>query len=99
MTTSTNCAATASSVSASTSRLNAMMPPNADVRSVASAPAYASRVVGALATPQGLACLTMTHVGASNRVTHVHAASASATLLYESALPCSCRYVAMLPAG
>src|SRR5512133_1184672 len=99
MTTSTNCAATASSVAASTSPLNAMMPPNADVRSVASAFPYASSKFAALATPHGLACLTITHVGSANRVTHVHAASASATLLYDSSLPCSCLHDARLPTG
>src|SRR5439155_4866861 len=85
--TSTNCAATASTVAASTLRLNAMMPPKEDVGSVANAARYASNGVAAIATPQGFACLTMTHAGSANVRTHSHAASLSAMLLYESSLP------------
>ena len=95
--TSRNCADTASTVAASTGRLNAMMPPNADVGSVASALRYAASGVAAMATPQGFACLTITHAGSANVFTHSHAASLSATLLYDSSLPCSCRYVAIVP--
>ena len=39
------------------------------------------------ATPQGLACLTMTHAGSLNSLTHSQAASASTILLYDSSLP------------
>ncbi len=45
----------------------------------------------AIATPHGFACLTMTHAGSSKTRTHSSAASVSATLLYDSSLPCSCR--------
>jgi hypothetical protein len=41
--------------------------------------------------------LTITHAGPSNWRTHSHAASASAMLLYESSLPCSCVNVASVP--
>jgi hypothetical protein len=51
------------------------------------------------ATPQGLACLTITHAGASNVFTHSHAASLSAMLLYDSYLPWRCRYPAIVPAA
>ena len=80
-TTSTNCFDTSSAVAPSTSRLNAMIPPNADVGSVSSARWYAVKVSAAIATPHGLACLTITHTGTSNDRAHSHAASASATLL------------------
>ena len=46
--------------------------------------------VPATATPQGLACLTITQAGASNCRTHSSAVSLSAMLLYESSLPCNC---------
>ena len=39
----------------------------------------------------------MTHAGASKLFTHSHAASASAMLLYESSLPCSCLAVTSEP--
>ena len=97
--TSRNCAATVSTVAASIGRLKAMMPPNADTGSVATAFLYASIGVSAIATPQGFACLTMTHAGSANVFTHSQAASLSAMLLYESSLPCSCRKLAMLPAS
>ena len=66
------------------------MPPKAEVGSVANACWYASSGVSATATPHGLACLTMTQAGSSKVLTHSHAASASAMLLYDSSLPCSC---------
>ena len=47
-------------------------------------------MVPASATPQGLACFTMTHAGASNWRTHSSAVSLSAMLLYDSSLPCIC---------
>jgi hypothetical protein len=64
--------------------LKAMMPPKAEVGSVLKAlrrpPALAPT-----ATPQGLACLTMTQaagaIDASKALTHSQAASASAMLL------------------
>ena len=48
------------------------------------------------ATPHGFACLTMTQAGSSKLFTHSSAASVSATLLNESALPWSCLAVATL---
>ncbi len=57
------------------------MPPNADVGSVANALRYASSGVAAIATPHGLACLTITHADSAKVFTHSHAASLSATLL------------------
>ena len=54
-------------------------------------------------TPQGLACLTMAHrriAHASKLFTHsASAASVSATLLYDSSLPCSCVATAMPALG
>ena len=81
MTTSTNCFATASAVGPSSGRLNAMIPPNAEVGSVLNARWYAVSVSAPSATPHGLACLMITHAGRSNVFTHSHAASASAMLL------------------
>ena len=73
------------------------MPPKAEVGSVFSAFAYAVAQSSATATPHGLACLTITHAGAAKLLTHSHAASASAMLLYESSLPCSCLAVTSEP--
>ena len=42
------------------------------------------------ATPQGLACFTITHDGLSNCLTQANALSASTKLLYDSYLPTSC---------
>ena len=42
-----------------------------------------------VATPQGLACLTITQAGATNCRTHSIAVSASAMLLNDSSLPCT----------
>jgi hypothetical protein len=81
MTTSTNCFATASAAGPSTARLNAMMPPKAEVGSVRKALRYAASGVSATATPQGLACFTITHAGTSKVRQHSQAASASAMLL------------------
>ena len=69
------------------------MPPKAEVESVLNAFSYASCAVTPMATPHGLACLMMTQaapLAGSNDFTHSHAASASAMLLYDSSLPCSC---------
>src|ERR671937_548779 len=44
----------------------------------------------ATATPQGFACLTITHAGSSNSRMQSRAALRSLRLLYESARPCSC---------
>ena len=63
------------------------MPPKAEVGSVLNAKSYASKIEFASATPQGLACLTITQAGSSNALTHSQAASASTILLYESSLP------------
>ena len=50
-----------------------------------------------MATPQGFACLTITQAQSSKLFTHSHAASASARLLYDSALPCRCAAVTNVP--
>ena len=55
---------------ASTGRLNAMMPPNADVGSVRDAPGTPRAASRAIATPHGFVCLTMTHAGSANVFTH-----------------------------
>src|SRR6185437_6472062 len=81
--TSTNCAPTASAVSASTLRLNAIMPPKAVVGSVASALRYASNGVAATATPQGLAWLTSTQAVSLNVLTHSQAASVGDVVVRE----------------
>src|ERR1700722_8857049 len=87
--TSTNCRSTmAEAVVASNSRLNAMIPPNADVGSVRYARSYASRGVAATDTPHGLACFTITHAASANWRTHSIAVSASAMLLNDRSLPC-----------
>jgi hypothetical protein len=52
----------ASAVAASSGRLVATMPPNAETLSQARASFQASRSVSRVATPHGLACLTMTMV-------------------------------------
>jgi len=57
------------------------MPPNADVGSVLKAKSYASYTEFVSATPHGFACLTITHAGSLNALTHSHAASASTILL------------------
>ena len=59
------------------------MPPKALVGSVWKALPYACSALAPTATPQGLACLTMTQAGvaASKLLTHSQAASASAMLL------------------
>ena len=75
--------------SASSGRLKAMIPPKADVGSVAKARSYAACGVAAMAAPQGLACLTITQAHSWNAPTHWMAASASARLLKLSALPCT----------
>src|SRR5471032_1485693 len=91
--TSTNSLASSVAAAAPTSVLKAMMPPKADVGSVCSARLYASAASAPSATPQGLACLTMTQAALWSKpprlLTHSHAASASAMLLYDSSLPCS----------
>ena len=60
---STKSLATSSAVAASTTRLNASTPPNAETGSHASAFRYASRKVACSAVPQGLLCLMMTAAG------------------------------------
>ena len=69
MMTSVNSAAMCSARSASSVRFSAMMPPNAETGSQRRAACQALSRVGAEATPQGLACLTMTMVGAVNSAT------------------------------
>ena len=68
-------------VSSSNSRLNAIIPPNAEVGSVWNANSYACNGESAIATPQGLACLTITQAGSVKHFTHSRAASVSAMLL------------------
>jgi hypothetical protein len=51
----------------STSRFSTTMPPYAEVGSEASAFSYASSTVAPIATPQGFACLTITHAAARTR--------------------------------
>jgi hypothetical protein len=58
--TSTNCLETACAHAPSTGRLNATMPPKAEVGSVRNARAYASPTSAPTATPHGFACLTIT---------------------------------------
>src|SRR5207247_1651823 len=62
---STNSFATSSAVAASTWRLNASTPPNAETGSHASAFKYASRSVACSAVPQGLLCFMITAAGFS----------------------------------
>ena len=57
------------------------MPPNAEVGSVLKAFKYAVKILSLTATPQGLACLTITQAGSSKDFTHSNAASVSAILL------------------
>ena len=100
MSTSTNCLPTiAPRLSPSSGRLKAMMPPKAEVGSVANAFVVGVERGPPMATPHGLACLTITQAGVCRRsCTHSSAASASAMLLYESSLPCSMRAPATVPA-
>ncbi len=70
-----------SAAAASSTRFAATMPPNAETGSQRSAASHASASVAAEATPQGLACLTMTMVGSENSATHSKAASVSLRLL------------------
>ena len=90
ITTSVKTLEIASAVSAPTSPLTATMPPNALTGSAAWARSWASATVGASATPQGLACFTITHAGRSNRLTSCHAASVSSTFRYDISLPFNC---------
>ena len=66
ITTSANSLEIASAVAASSARFMAMMPPKALTGSLASARSQAARRLPATATPQGLACLTMTRAGSEN---------------------------------
>ena len=78
---STNSFATSSAVAASTSRLKASTPPNAETGSHASAFRYASRKVVCSAAPHGLLCLMMTAAGFLNSAARLRAASKSTKLL------------------
>ena len=62
-------------------RLTAMMPPNGEMVSAASAEASAASMVDAVATPQGQACLIMAAVGEVKSATIFCATSASTRLL------------------
>src|SRR6266481_1943807 len=95
---STKSFATSSAVAASTTRLNARTPPNADTGSHASAFRYASRKVPCSAVPHGLLCLMITAAGSENSAARLRAASRSTKLLYESSLPWSC-FAAASPSG
>src|SRR3954447_3591527 len=75
--TSVNTAASASASPAGTVELSATTPPKALTGSHALALTYASVTLAPTATPQGLACLTITHAGLSRRCTSRHAASVS----------------------
>ena len=83
------CSCRRSASAASTGRLSAITPPNAESGSQASAFSYASPTSSAIAAPQGLLCLTITHAGSSNSSSSRRAESRSRTLLNESARPCS----------
>ena len=87
---STKSFATSSAVAASTARLNASTPPNAETGSHASAFKYASSSDACSAVPQGLLCLMITAAGLENSAARLRAASRSTKLLYESSLPWSC---------
>ena len=65
------------------------MPPKALSGSQASALRQASTKVAAMATPQGLACLTIPTAGSANSATSANAASVSLRLLHDSSLPLS----------
>ena len=84
---SANCLFISSAVSPSTEQLKAIMPPKADVGSVMKALRYASFGLSAIATPQGLACFTITQDDADIFFTHSHAFSASFKLLKDSSFP------------
>src|SRR5713101_8415488 len=95
---STNSFATSSAVAASTTRLNASTPPNAETGSHARAFKYASSSVFCSAVPQGLLCLMITVAGFSNSAARLRAASKSTKLLYDSSFPWSC-FAAANPSG
>src|SRR5882672_7406843 len=95
---STKSFATSSAVAASTTRLNASTPPNAETGSHASAFKYASRRAACSAVPQGLLCLMITATGLENSAARLRAASRSTKLLYESSFPWSC-FAAASPSG
>ena len=88
MITSTNCRDNILDSNLSSSfLLNAIIPPNAEVGSVLYALLYASLIFLPSATPQGLACFTITHAGFLNCFTQESALSESTILLYDSSLP------------
>ena len=70
MITSVKMVAILAAVASSSVRFSATMPPNAETGSQASAASQAAATLAAVATPQGLACLTMTMVGSANSATH-----------------------------
>jgi hypothetical protein len=74
-------AAIRSAAAASSVRFAATMPPKAETGSQRSARSHAAASPSASATPQGLACLTMTMAGRSNSATHSKAASVSFRLV------------------
>src|SRR3989344_138356 len=89
MMTSRNTLTSSLAVVASSSLLNATIPPKADTGSQASAFLYASAGVRLTLTPHGFVCFTITAAGSENSATHSKAASASRRLLYESSFPCT----------
>ena len=88
-TTSRKIETSASAIAASTGRVSATTPPNADTGSPASAACQASSGVARSAAPHGFVCLTMTQAGPRSARPRAAAAAASRTLLYDSALPWS----------
>ena len=71
----------AAAVSASTVRLNARMPPNAESGSPSQARLNASASLRRVAAPHGLLCLTTTHAGSANSRARFSAESRSRMLL------------------
>src|SRR5882757_443054 len=94
MITSVRIAPIFSAAAASRVRFTATIPPNGEIGSQRNAKSQASASEDALATPQGLACLMIATVGASNSATHSIAASVSFRLLYDSSIPWTCVAVA-----
>ena len=74
-------AAIFSAAAASSMRFAATMPPKGETGSHRKARSQAVTRSSATATPQGVACLTMTMAGRSNSATHSKAASVSLMLL------------------
>ena len=89
-TTSTNSSRIASAAARSTTVLNAITDPKADVRSVASARLKASAALRPSAMPHGVVCLMITQATLCHGATAIIAASTSRRLLNDSSFPWSC---------